>query len=703
MRPLGSAAPRCPVVVRSCSLALVLCVSASAAGKRGFTIEDLYRLREPAHPVLSPDGTRLVFEVATQDLRKSTRATHLWMADLRTGSVRQITYAGGWNGSAAWSRDGRTLTFVSNREEGTQLWSMDASGGEPRRLTSFGPGVAAPELIRDGKAVVFQATVFPEALADEALNQELSERLEKGPVQAHLADSLMYRHWAEWRDWQYTHLFLQSLEGGKPEALTSGKVDYPDFRQAFAVSPDGQELCVTAKDVADPARATNDDLFLIRLDGDRKPVRLTGANAAYDGAPAYSPDGRYLAYTFQRIPGYESDRFRLGLYDRKTGAFRALTEDLDNWVEAFRWAPDGASIWFTLQEKGRNPLLKVDVATGRVTRMLEGWTVKDFVLAPDQKSVYFVASSIGRPAEVWRWTVGAKAPVAVTDLNGEAMRDVDVRPAEEMWVKGADGTPVQVWIVKPHGFDPARKYPLVLNVHGGPQMMWADTFRGDWQVYPGAGYVVAFPNPHGSTGFGQAYTAAISKDWNGKVMEDIDKVADALAGLPYVDASRMGAMGWSWGGYAMMWLEGHSKRFKALAAMMGVYDLPAMHGATEELWFPEWELGGTPASAREAYTRMNPAAAAGAFSTPCLVITGERDYRVPYTQSLAFFTDLQTRGVPSRLLVFKNDGHWPDKLKSMPAYYNAHLEWFHRWLGGDPAPWSTEALVRNRVFGAPRD
>jgi len=691
------------VKASSCSLALLLSLAAGAGTPRAFTIEDLYRLREPAHLALSPDGTRLVFELASTDLRKSQRSTHLWMADLRSGQVRQLTFAGGWNGTPAWSADGRTLTFVSNREEGTQLWSLDLAGGEARRLTSFGPGIASPEVIRGGKAVVFQATVFPEALADPDRNQELSDRLEKGPVQAHLADSLMYRHWNEWRDGQYAHLFLLPLDGGKAEALTSGHVDWPDFQQTFAVSPDGRELCVAAKDSQDPARSTNTDLFLIRLDGDRKPVRITGANQAFDGSPAYSPDGRFIAYRFQTVPGFESDRFRLGLYDRATHALRNLTEGLDNWVEEFQWSADGSALWFTLQEKGRHPLHRLDVATGRVQRMLEGWTIKEFTLSRDQKSVFFVSSGIGRPSEVLRWDVGAKAPVPVTALNKEALADVDVRGAEEMWVKGAGGDPVHVWIVKPHGFDPSRKYPLILNVHGGPQMMWADTFRGDWQVYPGAGYIVAFPNPHGSTGYGQAFTNAISRDWNGKVMEDIDKVADALAALPYVDASRMGAMGWSWGGYAMMWLEGHTKRYKALAAMMGVYDLPAMHGATEELWFPQWELGGNPVSARETYARMNPAASADAFATPCLVITGERDYRVPYTQSLEFFTDLQTRGVPSRLLVFKNDGHWPDKLKSMPVYYNAHLEWFHRWLGGEPAPWSTEALVRNRVFGMPKD
>lgn len=672
---------------------------ALAADKRAFTIEDLYRLKDVAHLALSPDGTRLAFEVSASDLHAATQATHIWMADLTTGAVRQLTFAGNSDTEPRWSVDGRSLTFVSSREQGPQLWTLDLAGGEPRRLTSFGPGVGSPIPMPGGKAVLFTATVFPEAMADAAKNKEMAERLEKGPVQAHLADSLLFRHWTEYRDFQYAHLFTQDLASGKVEAITSGKTDFPGWWETFDLSPDGKEVCVATNTDPVPARSTNTDLFLIRLDGDRTPVRITGANPAHDGEPRYSPDGRWIAYRFQKVPGYESDRFRLGVYDRAKGAFLNLTEDLDAWVTAFRWSRDGRELWFTTDEKGHTPLYRATLPSGKVERMLEGQTIREFTLAPDGRSVLFVRSTVGEPGEIWRCAIPSRDLKRLTDFNEAVRSEVDIRPAEELWVKGADGAMVQVFVVKPHGFDPSRKYPLILNVHGGPQMMWADTFRGDWQVYPGAGYVVAFPNPHGSTGYGQKFTEAISRDWDGKVMEDVAKVTDALAALPYVDKDRMGAMGWSWGGYAMMWLEGHTTRYKALAAMMGVYDLPAMHGATEELWFPEWELGGTPTTSRAAYARMNPAAAAGDFKTPCLVLTGERDYRVPYTQSLEFFTDLQEAGVPSRLLVFTNDGHWPSRLKSMPVYYNAHLEWFHKYLGGDPAPWATEDLVKNRVFG----
>ena len=678
---------------------LILAVPAFTAEKRAFQIEDLYRLKGVQHLTLSPDGTRLAFEVSSQDLKASKRDTQLWVLETASGAAKQLTFSGKADTSPLWSKDGKTLYFLSTREGGSQLWVLDASGGEARKVTDFEPGVGAPKL-RPGGGVVFEASVFPEAMADGAKHKDLSAKLESGPVQAHLADSLLYRHWTEWRDFHYSHLF-RTTSDGKVEALTAGKQDYPGFWQAWDLSPDGKEVCVTTNTDPVPARSTNNDLFLIALDGDRTPRRITGDNPASDSDPKYSPDGRFIAYRLQVKPGHESDRFRLAVYDRAKGTRQVLTEAIDNWVDAFQWSADSKALWFTVEEKGRWPLFRADVASGKCVRMLEGLSIKEFAVSPDQKAVFLTKTRVGEPVEVWRHTFASGETRRITDFNQALAAEVDFRPAEEQWVKGADGKAIHVFLVKPHGFDPAKKYPLILNVHGGPQMMWSDTLRGDWQVYPGAGYIVAFPNPHGSTGYGQPFTDAISGDWDGKVMEDVAKVADHLAALPYVDQDRMGAMGWSWGGYAMMWLEGRTTRFKALAAMMGVYDLRSMHGATEELWFPEHDLTGMPWDQAQAYERMNPSSRVQAFKTPCLVITGERDYRVPYTQSLQFFTGLQERGVPSRLIVFKNDGHWPDTLKSMPVYYNAHLEWFQKYLGGEPSPWKTEDLIRNQVFTSP--
>ncbi|MDP2876478.1 MAG: S9 family peptidase, partial [Holophaga sp.] len=565
-----------------------MAIPGMAAEKRAFTIEDLYRLKGVSSLSLSPDAARLLYQVSSQDLKKSTRVTQIWMLELATGTSRQLTFSDKSSTSPQWSADGKTIHFLSSREGGRQIWAMDLAGGEARKLTSIGIGLGTPKL--HGNNVVFDASVFPESMADATRHKELSGHLENGPVQAHIADTLLYRHWTDYRDFQYTHLFTASMTDGKVQPITSGKLDYPGYGQSFDLSADGKAIVVATNTDAVPARSTNLDLFLINLDGDRTPQRLTGDNPAFDGDPKFSPDGRWIAYRLQRKPGFEADRFQLAVWDRTTKTSRVLTETIDNWVTTFQWSPDGKALWFTLDEKGRTPLHRVEVATGKIQRMLEGHTLSEYVLSPDQKAVLFTTSKVGEPVEIWRYGFEKKDLKRLTAINQAVADEVDIRPSEELWVKGANGTPVHVFVVKPHGFDPSKKYPLIINVHGGPQMQWTDSLRGDWQVYPGAGYVVAFPNPHGSTGYGQAFTDAISGDWDGKVITDIEKVTDALAKLPYVDADRMGAMGWSWGGYAMMWLEGHSTRYKALAAMMGVYDLPSMHGATEELWFPEWDL-----------------------------------------------------------------------------------------------------------------
>ncbi len=520
-----------------------------------------------------------------------------------------------------------------------------------------------------------------------------------GPIQAHMTDRLLYRHWTRWDDGRVTHTMAVSVSSGEIEDLTPGNYHAPRFSlgdRGFAVSPDSREFCVVSNHDPDPWSSTNADLWTASMDGGGL-VNITENNKAYDGDPLYSPDGKYIAYRTQLIPRYEADRFRLALYDRNTGKHRILTEAFDYWIDDFRWAPDSKTIIFKATVKGHQPLYRIDLGSGRIDLLADVETVNTFDISPDGKWLALTRRSIGEPTALYRISSAGNHLKRLETINAPIEEAVDIRPAEELWVEGADNHPVHVYLIKPHHFDPQKKYPLIINVHGGPQSLWLDSFRGDWQVYPGAGYILVLPNPHGSTGYGQAYTAAISKDWGGKVYEDIMRVTDTVAALPYVDEDRMGAMGWSYGGYMMMWLQGHTTRFKAIASMMGVYDLKSMFGATEELWFPEWDLGGQPWNS-ELYQKWSPSNFTENYQTPCLVITGERDYRVPYTQSLHFFTDLQKMGVPSRLIVFKQDGHWPGYVKSMPFYYNAHLDWFHRYLGGDPAPFDMTEMVRNREF-----
>jgi dipeptidyl aminopeptidase/acylaminoacyl peptidase len=677
-------------------LSLVLVLNASAQ-KRAFTIADLYKLKSVESPQFSPDGKKIAFTVREDVLEEGKSNADIYLINTDGTQLRRLTSDPASDTRPVFSSDGRSMLFTSTRKNGAQAWQLPLDGGEPQQLTDFAMGADNARWV--GNKIAFAAMVFPECGADNDCNKKNQKGLDDGPIQAHMADRLLYRHWNFWKDGKRTHTFLFSRDSKQYVDLTPGDYDWPSFSvggAGFAFSPDGAELCVTSNHDPDEASSTNKDLWLISTAGG-EPRNITAANKAYDGDPAYSPDGKYIAFRMQTVPGYESDRFRLALYERSTGRVSVLTETFDYWVNAIQWSPDSKSIYFTADVRGNVPLFRIDIATKKISPVVNVKTIDAFDISPDGKTIVLVRRSVGEPRELWLVDADGKNLKRLTFFNKPIEDSVDIRPAEELWIASPTGKKIHTFIVKPHDFDPNKKYPLILNVHGGPQSQWADAFRGDWQVYPGAGYVVAFPNPHGSTGYGQAFTEAISRDWNGKVYEDIMAVTDSLARLPFVDADRMGAMGWSYGGYMMMWLEGHTDRFKAIACMMGVYNLTAMYGATEELWFPEWDLGGTPWTS-DLYQKHSPNNFVKNFKTPCLVITGERDYRVPYTQSLEFFTGLQKMGVPSRLIVFENDGHWPSNVKSMPLYYNAHLDWFHRYLGGAPAPYDMTKLLRNRAF-----
>lgn len=699
-------------LVLSTTLLAAVPLLAGAAEKRAATIADLYRVQGVAEPAIAPDGRSVAFAVTETDLPKVQRHTRVWRVDADGGNARPLTVTDKRDSSPAFSPDGTVLAFLSARAGEAQVYFLPTAGGEAEKKTDVPGGVGSFKLTPDGKRLVVTAEVWPECGADAACTRKKDGAVEKGKMKAYVADRLLFRHWDAWEDGKRTHLLLLDLAdpGAPPRDLTPGDFDSPAFVVGggadFDVSPDGREVVFTSNRDPQPATSTNSDLWVVPIDGSPEalaaPRNITVSNRAFDGSPRYSPDGRTIGYVMQRVPGYESDRFVLALYDRAAGTSRVVTEDLDAWVRLFRFGPDGKRIYFTADVKGRTPVHALDLAAGRVSVVSEVGHVDALEVSPDGAWAVVARRRMHLPTELHRVALsgpdaGAESPL--TRQNQALLEEVDFRPLEEVFVDSPTGKKIQVLLVKPHGFDPGKEHPAIVNVHGGPQMQWADAFRGDAQVYPGAGYVVAFPNPHGSTGWGQDFTAAISRDWDGKVMQDVMAVTDWLAAQPWVDRDRMGAMGWSWGGYAMMWLAGHTDRFKALASMMGTYDLRSMYSSTEELWFPEWDLGGTPWENPEGYRKQSPSSYVTRFRTPTLVITGQKDYRLPYTQSLSFFTDLQKRGVPSRLVVFAESGHWPGWY-DMVLYYAAHLDWFHRHLGGGPSPWDPEALARNAVFGA---
>jgi dipeptidyl aminopeptidase/acylaminoacyl peptidase len=687
----------------SLAVCLLLLVVPSRAAKRAFTIEDFYRVRGLEDLHLSPDGKTIVFTLRTDDLAKAKRVKHIWLMDADGKNLHQFTFGEKSESSPMFSPDGKSIAFLSSRDGDDNLYIISLGGGEARQLTKLSTGVGDPLWSPDGKSIAFSSDVYPECNADDACNQKIDQLWSKGPLHAHTANALLYRHWTEWKDGKRTHVLLADVATASVRDLTPGDFDSPPFQLGGALrydfSPDGSELAFDSNHDREQASSTNSDVWIVSLSGNQPPRNITSSNPAFDGHPKYSPDGKYIAYQAQKQPAYESDLIRLAVYDRSAGTSRVLTESFRNWVDEFQWAADSKSLYFNAPVEGDDPIFHVALDSAAIQQVLTDRTIDSFELSRDDRRIIYTRRSVGDPPEIFAVDLAdgkSSSPQRLSHFNDEFANEVDIRPAERMWVKGADGAEIEVFLVKPHDFDPSKKYPLILNVHGGPQDQWQDSFRGDWQVYPGAGYVVAFANPHGSTGYGQDFTAEISGDFGGKVFEDLMKVTDELVKLPYVDPDRVGAMGWSYGGYMMDWFEGHTRRFKAIATMMGLFDLRSFYGATEELWFPEFDLKGQPWNSDQ-YEKFSPSYYVKNFKTPCLVISGERDYRVPYTQSLQMFTSLQKMNVPSKLIIYSNAGHWPSWYE-MALYYTAHLEWFHQYLGGDAPPWSTEQFLRNAVF-----
>lgn len=669
-----------------------LVATGANAQKRAFTIPDLYRVQYAAGPTVSAKG-QLAYYVSSSDLKSQTSKTTLYIDHQPLEGIRGF--------APQWSTDGSKLYYSAVADDGLQVFAYDLKTRQSRQLTHYALGANGAVVSPDGNLIAFAAEVWPAiGGADGKANAEANARKAKAPVQAHLADKLLFRHWTDYTDGKFWHIIIYNIAKDTYTDVTPGEFHSPTFSpsgpEGFTFSPDSKELCYLSNHDPHPEASTNADLWVVPVEGGTA-RNLTADNKAWDGSPQYSPDGRYIAYRFQTVHGYESDRFRLAVVDRRTGAKTVLTEAFDNWVDAYKWTPDSKAICFLGEERGYEPLFKVTLANKKIEKIVGDRAIGSFDL-DGKGNFYYTYSSTGKPTALYRATPSRKGlrERQLTHFNDALEQEVDIRPAEELWVEGANGDSVEVFVVKPHGFEPGKKYPLVINVHGGPQMQWMNSFRGDWQVYPGAGYVVAYPNPHGSTGYGQQFCRDISQDWGGKPFVDVMRVTDALARLDYVDSTRMAAMGWSYGGFFMNWLQGHTKRFKCLASMMGLYDMPSMWGTTEELWFPNFEMDGQPWNS-DLYQKWSPSNYVRNFATPTLIITGERDYRVSYTQSLQYFSTLQTLGIPSRLIVFKNDGHWPSTLRSMPLYYNAHLEWFHKYLGGAPAPWKSEDMVNGTM------
>jgi dipeptidyl aminopeptidase/acylaminoacyl peptidase len=688
---------------------------------RPMTIDDLLAAVRVGDPQLSPDGRTVLYVRTTTDLATGRRNADIHFATTERGDT--IPRPGGVligdparsENTPRWFPDGRQIAFISNRDGDPQVYVATANGSGIRRITDVSGGVQPPLVVSpDGAWVAFVADVYPEC-ADDACNRAKRAAAEKDPVKVRVLTRLLFRHWDEWRENVRHHVFVAPTLVSTPltpvEAtardLTPGDFDSPPGQQedaAIAFTPDSRSVAfVSNRDGNDTeAWSTNSDVWLVPVAGGRA-AKLT-SNPAADAQPVFTPDGRTLVVRAQRRPGFESDRWYLDVYDRATGAKRTVFTAPDLSANEFTIGRDGQTIYFTASNQGTDDLFRVPMAGGAPVLVEKGGAVS--AVGAGANLLVFSRASMTAPAEIYTMSItgegqkeypsgqprtDAMDPLTgrprvdrLTSENAAWLKAVAMNRPESRTVPGAGGTPIQYWLVRPPAFDPAKKHPVVFLIHGGPQGAWGDAWSARWNptLWAAQGWVVAAPNPRGSTGFGQRFVDEISQDWGGKVMADLAAVFDDVVKLPYVDASRQAVAGASYGGYAVNWLIGHTNRFKAAVSHDGVFNLESMALATEELWFTEWEAGGTPWSpaGREHVAKWSPHLYAAQMKTPTLVITNELDFRVPVDQGLQLFTALRRNGVPAKALVFPDEGHWVLKAPNSRRWHEEVFGWIREHL-----------------------
>jgi dipeptidyl aminopeptidase/acylaminoacyl peptidase len=657
-----------------------------------FGVHDMVRMQRVGEPQPSPDGQSVVFTVRAWDPETNKATTNLWLMAVDGSNIRQLTSAKNQADAApTWSPDSRTIAFVSNRSGSQQIWTIATSGGEAVQLTEFPVDLDNPRWSPDGSRVAFSAEVY--LTADLAETAKRDKAKADNPVKAMKFDRLFVRHWDTWADGKRSHVFVMPVKQDSARWRSAGEAidlmkgvdaDCPTKpfggREEFVWSPDGKEIAYTAQLGDDITWSTDLNIFLAPATGGAA-RSITAANKATDVGPIYSPDGSTIAYRSMARPGFESDRYRIKLYDRKSGQTRTLTEAWDRSPGSLEWLADSKTLIVTAADAARQKIFGVDVASGQPKELVKDHYNSGVAVASVR--IVFSQDSLVGPAEICSAKVDGSDFKRLTHFNDERMKLAQVSQPDEFYFTGAGGEKVQAWILKPVGWEAGKKYPVAFVIHGGPQGAIEDHFHYRWnpQALAGAGYAVIAVNFHGSTGFGQAFTDSISGDWGGKPFEDLMKGLDhALANHSWLDGDRVGALGASYGGWMINWINGHTNRFKCLVNHDGGFDEFANYFTTEELWFPEWEFKGVPWERPELYDKFSPSRYVGKWQTPTLVIHGAKDFRLVDAEGIATFTALQRRGIPSQFLYFPDENHWVLKPKNSIVWHETILAWLERWL-----------------------
>ena len=681
--------------VIAAALPVAASAAAAAAEPHPFTVHDLLAMQRISDPQVSPDGTQVLFTLRTTDLDANAGRNDLWLVGADGSGLRQITThkAGDFNGR--WASDGRAIYFLSTRSGSSQVFKLAFDGGEAVQVTDLPVDVSNLELSPDGSHLGFSLEVFPACGADLDCTKKRLDENDARKASGKIYDSLFIRHWDTWADGRRNHLFVLPSSG--PAMATTAVDLLPGFdadapskpfggSEEYTFTPDGKGIVYSARNVGrEEAWSTNFDLFFSPIDGKAAPRKLT-TNPAWDTQPVFSPDGKQLVYMKMARPGFEADRFVLVVRDGMDGADRVLTQGWDRSPEEITWSADGKTIYVAAQDVGQKAIFAIDAATGAPRSIIGAGTNGSIGLAAGGRLGYS-KNHLKSPAELWTANADGSNEKRITKINDERVAAVKLGEPEQMSFRGAGGDMVFAYIVKPVDFDPAKKYPVAFLIHGGPQGSFGNDFHYRWnpQTYAARGYAAVMVDFHGSTGYGQAFTDAIRGDWGGKPLEDLKKGLDAaLAAYPWMDGERVGALGASYGGYMVNWIAGAwPDRFKALVSHDGNLDERFAYYATEELWFPEWEHGGTPWENPAGYAKHNPVDLVKNWKTPVLVVHGALDYRVVDTGGIATFTAAQRKGIPSKLLYFPDENHWVLKPHNSILWHDTVLDWLDQWVKGE--------------------
>ncbi|MBW3558950.1 MAG: S9 family peptidase [Proteobacteria bacterium] len=682
------------------ALAAAPAVMAQSQTPRAFTPRDLAELERVGETRVSPDGRWAAYGLRTTDYQANRGVNHLYLADLRSGAApRRLAASAGGASSPRWSADGG-LYFLSSRSGSSQVWRTDAGGARATQVTRLPLDVQAFRLSPDGRRMAVALAVYPSCArggSGDEIGCTVQTQKAKGGTKASglVFDQVFVRHWDTWADGTRNHLFVLPISGtGTPVAIMPGfdgdSPTKPFGDDAdFTFSRNGESVIFTARLAGRTEPwSTNFDLWQAPADGSRPPVNLTAANPAWDAAPAVSPDGRSLAWLAMDRPGFEADQFDIMIRDLATGRVREVTGAWDRSPDHIAWSPDGRTLYASAGDVGQTRIFAVDAATGRVAPLTGQGQVTGMDVGPD--GLVYTQASLAGPAQLYRVGFDGTGRTQLTRHNAERLRGVQLGEFEQFSFPGWNGERVHGYVMKPAGYREGQRYPVAFLIHGGPQSSFGNAWSYRWnpQTYAGAGYGVVFIDFHGSTGYGQAFTDSITGHWGDRPLEDLQKGwAAALSRYPWLDGERACALGASYGGYMTNWIAGvWPDPWRCLVTHAGIYDTRSMGAATEELWFTEWEFGGTPWDNPEAYERFNPRNHVQNWRTPMLVTQGERDFRVIGEQSLAAFNTLQRRGIDSRLVWFPDENHWILKPQNSVQWHEEVGRWLDRHTGGGGMP-----------------